>query len=65
MARSTDSDANCPVYSSIYHFNRIPEYDSATVGQRAPAAVPGFETVTAIFGLLFATAIAVALKRMR
>jgi parallel beta-helix repeat protein len=36
-----------------------------TVGQRAPAVVPGFETVTAIFGLLFATVIAVALKRMR
>ncbi len=31
-------------------------------GQRAPAAVPGFETVTAIFGLLFAAVIAVVLK---
>jgi parallel beta-helix repeat protein len=36
-----------------------------TVGQRALAAVPRFETVTAIFGLLFATVIAVVLKRMR
>ena len=36
-----------------------------TVGQRALAAAPGFETVTAIFGLLFATVIAVGLKRMR
>jgi parallel beta-helix repeat protein len=46
--------------STAYQNTTVP-----IVGQRAPAAVPGFETVTAIFGLLFATAIAVALKRMR
>ena len=34
-----------------------------TGGQRAPAVVPGFETVTAIFGLLFAAVIAVVLTR--
>ena len=42
------------------------EYDSAHMQVSVlQHAVPGFETVTAIFGLLFATVIAVVLKRVR
>ncbi|MGD0716516.1 MAG: NosD domain-containing protein [Halobacteriota archaeon] len=43
-------------------------YANSTVpsaGQRAPAGTPGFETASAMFGLLFAAVIAVILKRMR
>ena len=43
-------------------------YANATApnaGQRAPSFTPGFETVSAMFGLLFAAVIAVVLKRVR
>ena len=36
---------------------------AANAGQRAPVLVPGFETMAAMFGLLFAAAIAAILKR--
>jgi len=38
---------------------------TGNAGQRAPTLLPGFETVSAMFGLLFAAVIAVVLKRVR
>ncbi|MGZ7133931.1 MAG: right-handed parallel beta-helix repeat-containing protein [Halobacteriota archaeon] len=57
---TTSSSAAASTASTSYANTTAP-----TVQQRALTAVPGFETMTAIFGLLFATVIAVVLKRAR
>ncbi|MGA7077005.1 MAG: NosD domain-containing protein [Halobacteriota archaeon] len=62
-AQPTPIPTASPSLAASETSNASANVTAATAGQRAPVLSPGFETMGALFGLLFAAVIAVILKR--
>jgi nitrous oxidase accessory protein len=62
-AQPTPTPTASPSPAASETSNASANVTAATAGQRAPVLSPGFETMGALFGLLFAAVIAVILKR--